>query len=92
MEVLLLHELGVRGIDFRVFDPRVLYPSEDRFSFVFLESKEAPFLDGLIAAIDDREFTAKVYVSGLQSASGRALERCGGARARRRRAITSSKS
>jgi hypothetical protein len=67
-EVLLLSELGVRGIDFRVFDPRGLYPAEDRFSFVFLESREAPFLNGLIAAVEDRVFTAKVYVSGLQTA------------------------
>ncbi|MGZ5849821.1 MAG: hypothetical protein ACXWJN_04460 [Methyloceanibacter sp.] len=44
------------GLDFKLFDPRGLYPGEDRMSFVFLECKEHPFLDGRlveIASIED---------------------------------------
>ena len=44
------------GLDFKLFDPRGLYPGEDRMSFVFLECPELPFLDGRlveIASIED---------------------------------------
>lgn len=47
--------LRIRGLDFRLFDPRVLYPDEDRVSFVFLESESAPFLSGLLAFVHDRD-------------------------------------
>ena len=47
--VLCLSEGALRGIDFRVFDPRGLYPGEDRASFVFLQSEHA-VLDGRICA------------------------------------------
>jgi hypothetical protein len=46
---LCLSEGALRGIDFRVFDPRGLYPGEDRASFVFLQSEHA-VLDGRICA------------------------------------------
>jgi hypothetical protein len=36
----------LRGLDFKLFDPRGLYPSADRMSFVFLECPDYPFLDG----------------------------------------------
>jgi hypothetical protein len=51
--LLRLNRLRVRGLDFRLFDPRDLYPGENRMSFVFVESDAAPFLNGLLAAIDD---------------------------------------
>jgi hypothetical protein len=38
----------LRGLDFKLFDPRGLYPGADRMSFVFLECPEYPFLDGRI--------------------------------------------
>ncbi len=53
--VLRLERLHVRGLDFRLFDPRELYPGEDRMSFFFLESEEAPFLNGRLAALAERD-------------------------------------
>jgi hypothetical protein len=50
-----LRRLHIRGMDFRLFDPRVLYPDEDRVSFVFLESESAPFLTGLLGFVHDRD-------------------------------------
>jgi hypothetical protein len=43
-----LEETRLRGIDFKLFDPRGLYPDADRMSFVFLEWPEHPFLDGTL--------------------------------------------
>jgi len=51
--VLLLNKLKIRGIDFRLFDPRDLYPHENRLSFVFLENKEFPFLNGRVVEVND---------------------------------------
>jgi hypothetical protein len=39
------------GLDFKLFDPRGIYPGEDRMSFVFLECPEHPFLDGRLVEI-----------------------------------------
>lgn len=50
-----LSRLRIRGLDFRLYDPRVLYPEEDRVSFVFLESAAAPFLSGLLGFVHDRD-------------------------------------
>jgi hypothetical protein len=36
------------GVNFRIYDPRQLYPGEDRVSFLFLRCPDAPFLDGCI--------------------------------------------
>jgi hypothetical protein len=41
----------LRGIDFKLFDPRGLYPGADRMSFVFLECPEYHFLDGKLVEI-----------------------------------------
>ena len=41
----------LRGLDFKLFDPRGLYPGADRMSFVFLECAEHPFLDGRIVEV-----------------------------------------
>ncbi|HVO92267.1 MAG TPA: hypothetical protein VMT22_05470 [Terriglobales bacterium] len=53
MTALKLRRLRIRGLDFRLYDPRVLYPDEDRVSFVFLESETAPFLSGLLGFVHD---------------------------------------
>jgi hypothetical protein len=53
------HEVGSladpRGLDFRLYDSRALYPDEERASFVFLESQSAPFLTGLLGFVHDRD-------------------------------------
>ncbi|MGD9501916.1 MAG: hypothetical protein AB7V40_05450 [Methyloceanibacter sp.] len=41
-----LAKARLRGLDFKLFDPRGLYPAADRMSFVFLECDENPVLDG----------------------------------------------
>jgi hypothetical protein len=41
----------LRGLDFKLFDPRGLYPGDDRMSFVFLECPDYPFLDGRLVEI-----------------------------------------
>jgi len=47
--------LRAYGIDFRLFDPRGLYPDANRVSFVFLESSELPTLNGCVAQLENRE-------------------------------------
>jgi hypothetical protein len=37
-----LPRLGLYGMDFRLFDPRNLYPHADRMSFIFLHSTDLP--------------------------------------------------
>jgi len=46
--LLRVDEAHVTGVNFRIYDPRQLYPGEDRVSFVFLRCPQAPFLDGCI--------------------------------------------
>jgi hypothetical protein len=41
----------LRGLDFKLFDPRGLYPGADRMSFVFLECPEHRFLDGRLVEV-----------------------------------------
>jgi hypothetical protein len=54
----------LRGLSFKLFDPRALHPGADRLSFVFLESDDAPFLDGCLvqalAAEDCKEHPAGI--------------------------------
>jgi hypothetical protein len=50
-EMTRLESARLRGLDFKLFDPRALYPGADRLSFVFLESDRAPFLDGCIVEV-----------------------------------------
>lgn len=63
-----LQRLRLRGIEFRFYDPRELYPGEDRFSFVFLKSDEFPFLDGLIASARGPQWCARITAEGLRGA------------------------
>jgi hypothetical protein len=46
-----LDRVRLRGLDFKLFDPRGLYPGADRMSFVFLECPEFHFLDGRLVEI-----------------------------------------
>jgi hypothetical protein len=46
--LLRLDAAHIGGVNFRIYDPRRLYPGEDRMSFVFLRCPGAPFLDGSI--------------------------------------------
>jgi len=45
----------LRGLDFKLFDPRALRPGADRMSFVFLECPDYPFLDGRLVEVATRE-------------------------------------
>ena len=48
---IVLDEIRLHGIDFRLFDPRGLYPENDRMSFVFIESPLHHFLDGRLVKV-----------------------------------------
>ena len=71
-----LLEIGkarLSGLDFKLFDPRGLYPGADRVSFVFLECPEHPFLDGSLVEVATSEDCA---ASGAKSLSGADLYLC----------------
>ncbi len=57
-----LERARLRGLDFRIFDPRDLYPGSDRMGFVFLNETGWPALDGLVVDVADR---AQVAESGF---------------------------
>ena len=50
-----LKDARLSGIDFRLYDPNQLHPGADRLSFVFLETRAAPFLDGRLVQVDRGE-------------------------------------
>jgi hypothetical protein len=52
---LVIEGARLRGLDFKLFDPRELYPGADRMSFVFLECPDHPFLDGRIVEVTTAE-------------------------------------
>jgi hypothetical protein len=54
--LLCLDRLRLRGLDFRLFDPRRLYPGEDRMGFVFLESPQFPALSGLLSMVEGADY------------------------------------
>jgi hypothetical protein len=58
----------LRGIDFKLFDPRGLYPDADRMSFVFFECPEHPVLDGRLVEIATTEDCAASGSPALSSA------------------------
>jgi len=71
--VTILKEARLTGIDFRLYEPSQLHPGADRLSFVFLETKAAPFLNGRLVQVDrgkdhDAEFLhdATFYLGGPQ--------------------------
>jgi hypothetical protein len=58
----------LRGLDFKLFDPRGLYPGADRMSFVFLECPKHPFLDGRLVEIATKEDCAASGAETLRNA------------------------
>lgn len=59
--LLVLDEVRLRGLNFKLFDPRGLYPSDDRMSFVFVECPEHHFLDGRLVEV--KEEAEGVYLT-----------------------------
>jgi len=49
---IVLEEVRLRGLDFKLFDPRRRYPDHDRMSFVFMECPEHHFLDGRLVEVN----------------------------------------
>jgi hypothetical protein len=68
-----LRQARLRGLDFKLFDPRGLYPGADRMSFVFLEYPEHPFLDGRLVEVATGEECA---ASGSRVLHGADLYLC----------------
>ena len=59
--MVVLDAVRLRGLSFKLFDPRGLYPNDDRMSFVFVECPEHHFLDGRLVEVAERD--GKVYLS-----------------------------
>jgi len=64
----------LRGLDFKLFDPRGLYPGADRMSFVFLECANHPFLDGRLVEVATGE---DCIANGAEVLKGADLYLCG---------------
>jgi hypothetical protein len=63
-----INSTRLRGLDFKLFDPRGLYPGADRMSFVFLECPSYPFLDGRLIEVATREDCAANGADVLRNA------------------------
>ncbi|HEX2449412.1 MAG TPA: hypothetical protein VHK26_14740 [Methyloceanibacter sp.] len=63
----------LRGLDFKLFDPRGLYPGADRMSFVFLEAPDHEFLDGRLVEVATKE---DCQASGAETLCGAELYLC----------------
>jgi hypothetical protein len=63
-----LEKARLRGLDFKLFDPRGLYPGADRMSFVFLECEDNPVLDGWLVERASREDCAASGAEMLRAA------------------------
>lgn len=50
-----INKVDLYGIEFRLFDARRLYPSNDRISFVFLRAPYCHELDGRLVYVEDHE-------------------------------------
>lgn len=48
-----LESCRLRGVDLTVFDPRRLYPGNDRLSFVFLSETGSPLLDNRLVEVQE---------------------------------------
>ena len=64
----------LRGLDFKLFDPRGLYPGADRMSFIFLECPDCPLLDGRLVEVATSEDCA---ASGADILRGADVYLCG---------------
>jgi len=60
-----LDEVRLRGLDFKLFDPRGLYPDTDRMSFVFVECPEYHFLDGRLVQIAEKDGAVYLTSPGI---------------------------
>ncbi len=60
-ESIVLEEIRLRGLEFKLFDPRAHDPDHDRMSFVFMECPEHHFLDGRLVEV--KTAGAKVHLS-----------------------------
>jgi hypothetical protein len=58
----------LRGIDFRLFDPREIYPLQDRLNFVFLRCTEVPAINGKIAQVVDHKWAQIYYNETIRAA------------------------
>jgi hypothetical protein len=63
-----LEKATLFGVDFRMFDPRNLYPGSDRLSFVFPRDTGWPLLDGRMVSVDDSAACAIYRSEVLRSA------------------------
>lgn len=58
----------LHGADFRIYDPRDLYPGSDRMSFIFVDDTGWPLLDGALVHVDDAAMCAAYSSPELQTA------------------------
>jgi len=72
--LLAIDNARLRGLDFKLFDPRGLYPGADRMSFVFLECPKHPFLDGRLVEVATKE---DCLASGSETLRDADLYLCG---------------
>ncbi|MEQ8788627.1 MAG: hypothetical protein RIC55_20120 [Pirellulaceae bacterium] len=63
-KLLQFERLTVEGLDFDLYDPRGLYPHENRASFLFARSGTMPHLDGALVHVVGRE-SCQLYDSEL---------------------------
>lgn len=63
---IVLDAVRLHGIDFRLFDPRGLYPDNDRMSFVFIECPEHHFLDGRLVKVTEKDGATVLACPSLQ--------------------------
>ncbi len=60
--LIVLDQVRLRGIDFKLFDPEGEHPGAGRMSFVFLECPEYHFLDGRLVEIANGEGDGDVHL------------------------------
>jgi hypothetical protein len=66
-QYLSLQKVTLYGLEFRLYDPRVFYPGEDRVSFVFCVDDD-PQLDGVMAYVEDRQECRKYQDEDIRGA------------------------
>jgi hypothetical protein len=60
-----LKSVRLKGIEFRLYDIRGLYPGEDRFSCVFMESADYPVLNGTLVRASGPEWCKHIKAPQL---------------------------
>ena len=63
---IVLDAVRLHGIDFRLFDPKGLYPDNDRMSFVFIECPQHHFIDGRLVKVAEEEGAIVLSCPSLQ--------------------------